>query len=183
MPRIQGRHAARPAALPSDALLAAYRANGAFTDCYLARIDGHITHAEFVQAFYTTWLFKLERAVLAVLARAPSSDDDAQALALGQADAFAVWTVERRAADQLLMLERSGATRSWLMVAHPQGAVPQTLLYFGSALILRRDPRTGQGQMSRVARALLGLHALYSRALLNAARARLLALRAHRSPM
>lgn len=176
---MQDRRTPHHAALPPDALLAAYCANGAFTDCYTASVDGHVTHAEFVEAFYTSWLFKLERALLAALARAPSSDDEAKALALGHAEAFAVWTVERRAADQLLLVERSGRTRSWLMVAHPEGATPQTLLYFGSALLMRRDPRTGQPQMSRVARALLGLHDLYSRALLRAARARLAAITAN----
>jgi hypothetical protein len=163
-----------PTVLPPDALLALYASQGAFTDCYVTSIDRHVTHAEFVEAFYTTALFRLERALLAVLAWRPSSDLDAQALASGRSDTFAVWRVERRAIDQILLADRSGQTRSWLRVVPGDGAAPRTLLYFGSALILRKDPRTGQPRMSHVARALLGLHDRYSRALLRAAAARLM---------
>ena len=48
-----------------------------------------------------------------------------------------------------------------------------TRLYFGSAVVPIRDHATGESKMGFAFEALIGFHTLYSRVLLNAARARL----------
>ena len=45
-------------------MLTAHRNAGGYADCYATGIDRPVSHAEYVEAFYTTWLFKLERLVL-----------------------------------------------------------------------------------------------------------------------
>jgi hypothetical protein len=158
-------------ALPAGALLDRYRGDGGFTDCYATDLPRRVGQAEFVEAFYTTLLFKLERFVLRVVVDRPSSDMEAARLGRGELDAFAAWSVEGRTADQLLLADLAGRTRSWLMVV-PVGDAG-TRLFFGSAVVARRSARTGQASMGWGFRALLGFHRLYSRALLRAARARL----------
>jgi hypothetical protein len=102
----------------------------------------------------------------------PSTDAEARELALGKRDSFAAWRVEARDKDQLLLT--AGRTRSWLMVAPvtDQGHAT-TRLYFGSAVVPRKNARTGQIGLGRAYRSLLGFHKLYSRALLSAARSKL----------
>jgi hypothetical protein len=156
--------------LPEHALLARYAGNG-YTDCYATDLPGSFSHAEFVAAFYTTWLFKLERAILRWLVARPSTDDEAAQLARGGRDSFAAWTVEASAPNQLLLRDELGNTRSWLMV-EPRHDGGVTRLYFGSAVVPRA--RSG-GRLGLHFRALLGFHRRYSRALLAAARSRLTA--------
>ncbi len=58
------------APLPSNALLVPYaQIEGGFTDCYVTDLPGEVTLAQYVAAFYTTPLFRLERWVLALAAR------------------------------------------------------------------------------------------------------------------
>lgn len=155
--------------LPATALLSRYRDAGAYTDCFVTTVPGRVDQARFVEAFYTSPLFKLERLVLALLVAKPSTDDDARRLARGEADRFAAWTVEARAADQLLVCDYQGLTRSWLMTAaSPDG----TTLHFGSAVSPKR-PRPGS---VRLFRTLTWAHRIYARALLRSAVARLGAL-------
>jgi hypothetical protein len=158
--------------LPEHALLARYAVNGDYTDCFVTELPGNFSHAEYVAAFYTTWLFKLERAILRWLVSRPSTDEEAGQLARGQRDTFAAWTVEASAPNQLLLRDFLGNTRSWLMVeARNDGGV--TRLYFGSAVLARRRRRDGRHRLKLRVRALLGFHQRYSRALLAAARSRL----------
>jgi hypothetical protein len=161
--------------LPRDSLLLALRDDGAFTDCFSVDIQREITHVELIKAFYTTWLFKLERRLIRIFASKPSTDDDVEQLALGERADFALWRVERRTSDQILLADQSGRTRSWLMVepiTTAEGAAA-TRLYFGSALIPRTDRVTGKKHFGAVFTSLLGFHRLYSRALLRAAASRL----------
>jgi hypothetical protein len=151
----------RACALPEQSLLAKYARPGAYTDCYSAEIARTVSAAEYVEVFYTGSLFKLERLLLARIAFRPSTDEHAKELALGIRDTFAAWRVEERSAEQLLMRDFSGRTRSWLMVI-PAGS-GGSRLYFGSAVV----------PMGFRFKALLGFHKLYSRALLDAARSRL----------
>ncbi len=157
--------------VPGHALHARYASEEAYTDCYSTLIDRRVTHAQFVEAFYTTWLFTLERWLLDWAVNKPSNDGEARWVAHGDIDAFAAWTVEARAPDQLLMCDYLGATRSWFMVAAEADGV--TRLYFGSAVTSRVNQQTGKRKLGRSYRLLLGFHKLYSRALLRAARARL----------
>ena len=156
--------------LPQDALLRKDRDAGAYTDCYATEIATRVSHAVYVEAFYTTWVFKLERLLLKWFVSKPSTDDDARRLARGELDAFAAWTVEGRARDQILLVDFMGRTKSWLMIA-PLGDAG-TRLYFGSAVVKVRD-EAGRPQLGSTYKALLGFHKLYSRILLAAAKSRL----------
>ena len=150
--------------LPELALLRAYAHAGAYTDCYVADVAGAVAFARYVEAFYTTPLFKLERTILKLAASKPSTDAQARQAADGSIDEFAAWRVEARADDQLLMCDMLGNTRSWFMVEHADDGT-RTRLYFGSAVTT--------AAMSRpLFRRLLGFHVLYSKALLASARRR-----------
>jgi hypothetical protein len=161
--------------LPSHALLIKYADSGAYTDCFVTEVARTVSHAEFVEAFYTGGLFKVERFLLRVFISKPSTDLQARQLAAGELNEFAAWRVEARAADQLLLCAIDGRTRSWLMVSAAE--VPgRTRLYFGSAVVpvaARDGAATGKSSLGFVFKALLGFHKLYSRLLLSAATARL----------
>jgi hypothetical protein len=164
----------RSCQLPSDALLNRYLASGAYADCYVTEVARRVSHAEFVDAFYTTAVFKLERWILRVFVSRPSTDTQAGQLARGEVSSFAAWSVEGRAPDQLLLSDVSGRTRSWLMVAVADNSdFIGTWLYFGSAVVPMRSPKTGRASLGPVFSALLGFHRLYSRVLLRAAGRRL----------
>lgn len=157
--------------LPAHALLRRYLRDGHYADCYVVEAPVAVSQAEFVEAFYTTPLFKIERAILAAAVSRRSTDDEARALARGERDAFAAWTVEDRSDTQLLLADFMGRTRSWLMT-EPTGH-GGTRLHFGSAVVPRRDRDSGRPSLGTGFGLMLGFHKLYSRALLAAARNRL----------
>ena len=158
--------------LPDEALTQRYLAAGEYTDCYLTEIARPVTHAEFVEAFYTTGLFKLERWILRRMVAKPSSDREARELARGERDSFAAWTVEARAPDQILLRDFTGRTCSWLMVRRFEDPA-RTQLFFGSVVIRMRDVKTGQMVLGPVHGSLMAFHKVYSRLLLKAAARRL----------
>jgi hypothetical protein len=163
--------------LPHGALLSKYQNGGAYADCYVTQTARHVSHAEYVEAFYTTPLFKLERLLLAWLVSKPSTDAQASQLASGILDSFAAWSVEERREDQLLMCDFQGRTRSWLMVVPMEDENSGgTRLYFGSAVVPARATRAGARTpgLGLTFRLLLGFHKLYSRALLFSAKSRLM---------
>jgi len=137
---------------------------GAYTDCFATDVAREVDLGAFVRAFYTTAVFRVERFLLR-LARLPSTDEAADAVAGGSAEAFAAWTVEARTPTELLMCDVAGRTRSWFMVEPLDGG--GTTLRFGSAIV--PDPSRPQRGIGPVYRALLGFHVLYSRILLHAA--------------
>lgn len=160
--------------LPDGALLGAYQANGAYADCFSTDVAAPVSHEQFVTAFYTSFVFKLERQILAWAASKSSTDDQAKQLALGAIDGFAAWHVEKRSPNQLLLSDFQASTRSWLMVAPiTVNNVPGTRLYFGSAVVPSINRKTGKTEMGLIFRALLGFHKVYSVLLLRAAKARL----------
>jgi len=163
---------AQPCELPGHALLHRYREAGGYTDCYTIEFERVVSLAEYVEAFYTTAVFKLERFIIASLVRRPSTDTQVRELAVGSRTTFAAWTVEAREADQILLCDYQQRTRSWLMIA-PAAESSRTRLYFGSAIVPVIDRRTRQRRMSLAFHALLGFHKLYSGVLLNAAARRL----------
>ena len=166
--------AIRTCELPDGALLSRYSGSGAYADCYVAEIAGAVSHAEYVEAFYTSPVFKLERFILRLLVFRPSTDAQARQLARGELDAFAAWSVEGRAPNQLLLCDFTGSTRSWLMVAGAgSGESASTRLFFGSAVVPARSSTSGRRNFGLLFRALLGFHKLYSRTLLGAAQWRL----------
>jgi hypothetical protein len=163
--------AVRASELSADALLQRYRDRG-YTDCWSIEIARRVTHAAYVEAFYTTPVFRLERWILRLVVGRPSTDTEAHRLAHGEADRFAAWTVEARAPDQLLMCDHTQRTRSWLMVS-PATTPGHTTLWFGSAVVSIEGSRTGEHRLGATYAALLGFHKLYSRILLRVAAARL----------
>ncbi len=161
-------------ALPEHALLFDFHAKGDYADCFTIDVAGKVSLQEYVEAFYTCWLFKLERLLLRWLVAKPSSDQHAEQLAAGLADNFAAWTVEGRLQDQLLLRDYQGRTRSWLMV-EPITPAPGdcSRLYFGSGVVSGRDKKTGFPVMPLTFRLMLGFHRCYSRALVRSAAAKL----------
>jgi hypothetical protein len=159
-------------ALAEDALLKTYRGGkhpelwGAYGDCFSATVERRVSLAEWVVAFYTGRVFRIERAILRRLAGSPSTDEDARQLAAGLRDSFAMWQVAERTETQLLMGDRYGRTRSWFRVTaqRPGG----TLLQFGSAVAATRraDRSLGMGVRFKL---LLGFHRWYSKILLRSA--------------
>lgn len=157
--------------LPQDALLRRYGGTTGFADCYAIDVAGSVSQAAFIEAFYTTGLFKLERFILSALAGRPSTDAQARHLAAGELTRFAAWTVESQTPAQLLLADFSGRTRSWLMVlptTSPSG-MPQTRLHFGSAVLPQRAAPGQEPRMGWLFTSLLGFHRQYSRLLLRAA--------------
>jgi hypothetical protein len=165
----------RACALPESALLRKYLHGGAYADCYVTEVAQSVSQSEYVEAFYTTVVFKAERLLLKWLVSRPSTDRQARQLAAGSLGSFAAWRVEDRGPEQLLLADFTGRTRSWLMIAPADtgGAGPRTRLYFGSAVVPAVSARTGKATLGFPFRSLLGFHKLYSRVLLLAARSRL----------
>jgi hypothetical protein len=172
-------------AVPEDSLLKTHRGAvhperwGNYGDCFSVSVERGASLADFVFAFYTSPLFRIERLILGVLARAPAGDGDAHALAQGSATRFSIWYAGERTVTQLLMCDRYERTRSWFQVVPLDGG--RTLLRFGSAVAAA--PATAApssaasadaakaATSSAVFRLLLGFHILYSQLLLSAAKA------------
>jgi len=162
----------RPCPIPANALLDRYRQDGSYADCYCTDISGDVSHERYVEAFYTTSVFKLERLILRFAVSRPSTDAQATQLAQGTADSFAAWNVEAHSDNQLLLCDLHGRTRSWLMTT-PLGNAAGTRLYFGSAVVPKSDGKSGETRHGPVFSGLLGFHRLYSRILLRTARSQL----------
>jgi hypothetical protein len=161
-------------AVPDDALLRTYwggarperwRESG---DCFVVVANRVVSLGEFVFAFYTSPVFRLERAILRLLAGAPSTNAEARGLADGSTMSFAVWRVGERTATQLLMCDRYERTRSWFRVVHLNDG--KTLLQFGSAVASRSNFRAVPGARGSLFGLLLKFHVAYSQVLLHAAK-------------
>jgi hypothetical protein len=163
-------------ALPDDALLARYARTDAYTDCYKTEVSGAISFTEYVTAFYTTDLFRLERLILKLVVSKPSTDAETIQLAEGEIDAFAAWYVEARGENEILLCDFRNRTRCWLMVSplHDDTGI-RTTLYFGSAVIPVRDRRFGKPSLGWGFGALALFHMAYSLALLYSAKSLLMA--------
>ncbi len=148
--------------VPEGALLNAYVGrDGTYTDCFETAYAGQVDLPAFITAFYTTWLFRLERAVLSLALRKKIHDSDVVALAQGR-EAFAIWTVEARGSAEILLCDNAGTTRSYLAVAAQEDGT--TRLIFGSAVVGRNT-----GQLPLLVRLATPLHRLYSIGLLRLA--------------
>jgi hypothetical protein len=162
-------------AVPDDSLLKTHRGAvhperwGDSGDCFSVSVERAASLADFVFAFYTSPLFRIERLILRVLAGAPADDGDARALARGAATTFSIWYMGERTATQLLMCDRYERTRSWFRVVPLGGG--RTLLQFGSAVAAGPgDAGSKTRTSSAVFRLLLGFHIVYSQLLLSAAK-------------
>ena len=160
-------------AVPVDALLRTYPGGArpecweGQGDCFAVSVDRGVSLSEFVFAFYTSPVFRIERLILALVAGAPSTHAQARQLADGIGISFAVWRVGARTSTQLLMCDRYERTRSWFRVVPLSGG--KTLLQFGSAVATLGDPRATPSTRGFLFRLLLKFHVLYSQILLNAA--------------
>ena len=146
------------------------RSKGALTDCFYVDVEQHVTLEDYIFAFYTMRLFKLERAILSFVIRKPSTDEGAFLLSRDKTDTFSAWTVEARTASQILLADFSGRTKSWLMVDPNRAeAAPATRLYFGTVAMPTKVSTDGQPAVSFMFHLFGGFHRVYSRALLKAA--------------
>ncbi len=154
---------AKPIAPPPDAALTAYQAReGCHTDCFFIDVPGTLTLQTYIELFFDTWLFRLERRILALTGFGPAGLPEIQALASGQTETFAAWTVEIRTPTQILMNVAKSPIRTWLQVEPtPTGA----RLYFGSAVL----PNPKSNRINRLTTALTPLHLIYAKSLLGAA--------------
>lgn len=157
--------------IPPNSLLATYAKDGHYVDCFCTEIAGRISFADFIFAFYTTTLFKLERWILTWLVSRPSTDEEARELAEAGRATFAAWSLEARRENEVLMCDLFGRTRSWLMIIPMDDS--RTTLYFGSAVVPVRNPQTGKLSLGCIYRSLLGFHKIYSVLLLFSASRRL----------
>ncbi|NND00524.1 MAG: hypothetical protein HKN85_10115 [Gammaproteobacteria bacterium] len=165
----------RSCPIPSGSLLSRYQKSGYYSDCYSASIPATISFEQFVQAFYSTRLFRLERFILKWAISRPSTDSQLERLASGEDNQFAAWLVEEKSKNQLLLSDYRGRTRSWLMTAPCKTQTNNhTMLFFGSAIVPVTDRNTGKQRLGLIYKALLGFHKLYSVALLSAARTSLI---------
>lgn len=155
--------------LPAAALLARYANGLAYTDCFWTAFPQPVSLADYVEAFYTSRLFKVERFLLSLLMDSPADDGAAGKLARGQTEHFSAWVVEGRGPDQILLRDVVGRTRSWLMVMPEAGPSPSTRLCFGSAVIPKSIAPDGRPDFGFAFHGLSGFHRLYSRALLRSA--------------
>ena len=160
--------------IPANTLLDQYSMSGAYVDCYSTEISGKVSFPDFVFAFYTSPLFKLERLILKSTVSKPSTDTQARQLANGESEKFAAWRVENRSENEILMCDYLGRTRSWLMVVPLNAANGiRTLLCFGTAIVPMQISKTGEPSIGIGFQALLGFHKMYSRLLLYFAKLRL----------
>lgn len=156
--------------LPRKALSYKYACNGAHADCFFLDIPRKVSLEEYIEAFYTTPVFKVERTILSIFARKSSTDNNVKQLSLGRTDHFSAWTVENRLPNQILLCDFTKRTRSWLMTVDQESdQVPITRLYFGSVVVPKSVPATGQASFGLPFHLLSGFHHLYSRMLLSAA--------------
>ena len=155
-------------ALPEDAFLTRYEMQPhTHTDCFHTRLPKQIPLEDFVNAFFSSWLFRIERLILKLTVKKPATDEDIAKLAKGTSSTMAAWVTEERSEDQLLLQVPDTPIRTWLM-RETDGEC--THLYFGSAILPARTDKGGKPAMGHIFFVLMGFHKLYARALLFCAR-------------
>jgi hypothetical protein len=147
-------------AIPDGGLLARYdMINHAYTDCFKTEVDQNVSFEDYARAFFNSPVFKLERLIIALTTGKKTTDRSVDDLISGQRDDFAVWQVEDRTDNQILMKVGDGQIRTWLMSEQIGG---RTKFYFGSAIL----PLNEMGDKGLLFHALSGFHKLYARVLL-----------------
>lgn len=149
---------ARP--LPPGSLLAQHSGASDYTDCYTIDVPHMVSLAQFITAFYNSAAFRPERWVLHLIGKG-SGGEDVRALAAGEVQNFAAWSVEARSDNAILMRDFQQRTCSWLCVEELSG---KTRLTFGSGV---RKPEGVAVNM------LMPFHRWYAKTLLKSAAARL----------
>lgn len=129
----------RAIAVPEGSLLARFGGAQDYRDAFCREVAGDVTLGAFITRFYCSAAFRPERVLLGLLGHGASSAD-AEALAKGETDRFAVWKVVERRETEILLHSPGTGTASWLAVEGPPSssseAVGQTSagrkLLFGS---------------------------------------------------
>lgn len=152
---------------PEGALIRRYTTTlGAYSDCFYVDIPAEVTLSDYILAFFSTPIFRMERLILNLLPSGRSNKRCVLDLASGSGKKMASWKTERRDENQLLLAVGNGPIRTWLMVQDNQLSKHTTRLYFGSAVLPTRITKDGHPKLAFVFRMFLGLHIFYSRLLL-----------------
>jgi hypothetical protein len=114
--------AVQPCEVPLNTMLRSYKDGLGYADCFLTEVQGAITQEIFIEAFYTSPLFKVERTILKYLPSKSATDAGAKQLAAGNATKFSAWRIERQSTSELLLADVTGRTRSWLMATPGTGS-------------------------------------------------------------
>lgn len=149
-----------------DSFLNVYRQQRAYTDSYALDFSHGVTLSQYVEAFYSSKVFKIERWLLNCLFNCYANDELAGCLGRGEVSQFSIWTVEMRDDEQLLLCDVFQRTRSWLMCRQSPDPSKGTQLYFGSAVLPKRHSTDGKPVFGCAFHALHGFHHAYSQALL-----------------
>ena len=142
----------------------------ASVDCFTYSISRVVSLEAFVAAFYTNPFFRIELIILGLFGY-PSKPQDVPALFAGQRQDYAAWTLEYRDDRQIVMADKLGATKHFLMVNVIDET--NTQLHFGSAVMPRINKDGSERPPSFYFKLLEGFHVFYSKALLTAAVVRL----------
>ena len=161
--------------LPSTVLLQNYAGPAGYSDCYVTEVAGVVSQAAFVRAFYTTPLFRVERALLKWFASQLSTDEDIDGLASGSSNRFAAW----RVGGPVRKPDSAGRLcGTYSVMAHgprqPGPAGAKYLAVFELGRSSQVEQTHGEKSMGTGFDALLDFHKLYSRSLLRQARGRVL---------
>lgn len=152
---------------PEGALIRRYTTSpGGYSDCFYVDIPADVTLSDYILAFFSTPIFRMERLLLNLI---PSGRSNAQCvldLASGAGERMAGWKTETRNENQLLLAVGNGPIRTWLMVQGNQPANEKTRLYFGSAVLPTKMTKEGRPQLASVFQLFLSLHIIYSRLLI-----------------
>jgi hypothetical protein len=152
--------------VPGGSLLAAYAgAEETYVDCYAACVPQPVSLHRLVTALFGSWAFLPEKLILSGILRQRIDIEEAEDMARGRRDHFAVWEVEARSEGELLLCDMTERTRTWFCVsAEGTGTQGGTALFFGSAVVPGPD-----GTQSSVFKGLTPLHKVYARLLLRGA--------------
>lgn len=149
--------------LPADSLLAQNNPPEAYHDCFTVDVPRAVTLPDYIAAFYNSAAFRPERWALHLIGKGSGAAEVA-ALANGEVQNFAAWSVAARTDTEILLTDFQGRTCSWLAVEELAATAPtvarQTRLYFGSGV---RRPDTA------IFTALMPVHRWYAKALLRSA--------------
>lgn len=163
--------------IPEGGLLNTYTLKlGCYTDCFWTDVSGQVTLNDLISTFFNTPVLRLERKILGIFGSRPSTNNDVVGLASGSSDTLAIWEVEARDDNQLLLAVGNGPIRTWLMASQAGTNENVSRIYFGSAVLPMAFSPSGEPKMSRTFHMLLGFHKLYSCLLLWSTKRRLLSL-------
>ena len=156
---------------PEGALIRRYTTNpGGYSDRFYVDIPADVTLSDYILAFFSTPIFRMERLILNLVPSGRSNEQCVLDLASGTGDKMAGWKTEKRDENQLLLAVGDGPIRTWLMVQGTQSSettpTKTTRLYFGSAVLPTSMTKDGHPKLAIVFKLFSGLHIFYSRLLL-----------------